>query len=59
MATRSIPSKLIMLCALMVCIISCVTQAAATVTLDTGFKPVLATAGRITGIVPLANSKAW
>ncbi|SJZ88633.1 delta-60 repeat domain-containing protein [Trichlorobacter thiogenes] len=57
MATRSIPSKLIMLCALMVCIISCVTQAAATVTLDAGFTPVLATAGRITGIVPLANSK--
>lgn len=57
MATRSIPGKLIMLCALMVCIISYVTQAAATVTLDAGFKPVLATAGRITGIVPLANSK--
>jgi len=57
MATRSIPSKLILLCALMVCIISCVTQAAATVTLDAGFKPVLATAGRITGIVPLENSK--
>ncbi|MDK9718388.1 MAG: hypothetical protein OEL57_10860 [Trichlorobacter sp.] len=57
MATQSISSKLVLLCALMVCILSCVTHALAATTLDASFKPVLSRAGQITGIVPLANSK--
>lgn len=45
----------LLLSAAMLCFI--VSSPAASATLDTGFKPVLATAGQITGIVPLTDSK--
>lgn len=57
MNTRSITAQLIMVWALLVVLLSAATQSFAATTLDTTFKPVLAKAGQITGVVPLANSK--
>lgn len=57
MSSRLIQAYCTVLLMLSFLVLSWTVTAFAATTLDTGFTPVLSTAGQITGIVPLANSK--